>query len=464
MPFLGIDLGTGGNRSVVVDEKGRILDQNQKKLEKINLSMQEGESEQDPLEWIDILEDCLDELFARKSNRSVKAIAVDGTSGTILPVNSLGLPVGKALMHNDMRSVLEANECKDIFNGLCSPTFALPKILWMRKYLNLDDDVLFLHSSDFIYSWLAGTTEIPTDFTNAMKTGVDLNRIEWSEHLSLSGFRLPPVLHPGEVFGRLHSRLIDKWGLDKNVELVTGATDSNAAFYASGASQPGDWSSTIGTTLAVKGLSVKQIEDKNGRIYCHKHPDGSWLPGGASNAGGEIIREQFSSREEVIETNLESSKVKVEGLVYPSTRVGERLPFANPDFRPFNTIKNPNENNFYLACSEGIAFTEKMVFELLNDLGAKTSGNLFAMGGTTKSCVGMQIRADIHQKTIKVPAHPNSAFGSAILAASGHFGESVSSLSSQMVEIFKEVEPIAGFTGEYCEKYQQFRELCLQDN
>ena len=133
-------------------------------------------------------------------------------------------------------------------------------------------------------------------------------------------------------------------------------------------------------------------------------------------------------------------------------------------FRPFNTIKNPNENNFYLACSEGIAFTEKMVFELLNDLGAKTNGNLFAMGGTTKSCVGMQIRADIHQKTIKVPAHPNSAFGSAILAASGHFGESVSSLSSQMVEIFKEVEPIAGFTGEYCEKYQQFRELCLQDN
>ena len=58
-----------------------------KKIEKINRSMQEGESEQDPLEWIDILEDCLDELFARKSNRSVKAIAVDGTSGTIF-INS----------------------------------------------------------------------------------------------------------------------------------------------------------------------------------------------------------------------------------------------------------------------------------------------------------------------------------------------------------------------------------------
>ena len=102
------------------------------------------------LEWIDILEDCLDELFARKSNRSVKAIAVDGTSGTILPVNSLGIPVGKALMHNDMRSVLEANECKDISMVFVLRPSPLPKILWMRKYLNLDDDVLFLHSSDFI--------------------------------------------------------------------------------------------------------------------------------------------------------------------------------------------------------------------------------------------------------------------------------------------------------------------------
>ena len=54
-------------------------------MEKIeNLSMQEGESEQDPREWIDILEDCLDELLLENQARSVKAIAVDGTSGTIL--------------------------------------------------------------------------------------------------------------------------------------------------------------------------------------------------------------------------------------------------------------------------------------------------------------------------------------------------------------------------------------------
>ena len=48
----------------------------------------------------------------------------------------------------------------------------------------------------------------------------------------------------------------------------------------------------------MKGLSVKQIEDKNGRIYCLKHPDGSWFQGG-HRVREEIIREQFSSREEI---------------------------------------------------------------------------------------------------------------------------------------------------------------------
>ena len=64
-----------------------------------------------------------------------------------------------------------------------------------------------------------------------MKTGVDLNRIEWSEHLSLSGFVFPGPSSWGG-FWKITLETCDKWGLDKNVELVTGATDSNA-FYAS---------------------------------------------------------------------------------------------------------------------------------------------------------------------------------------------------------------------------------------
>jgi sugar (pentulose or hexulose) kinase len=157
----------------------------------------------------------MDELFAKTANREVQAIAVDSTSGTVLPVADDGTALGNA---------------------------DLPSEMW---------------SAD------------------------------------LPPIRLPEVLAPGKPFGILCDALRKRWGLTGICFLVTGATDSNAAFYASGAAAAGDWSTTIGTTLAVKGLSATRIDDPEARIYCHKHPDGMWLPGDASNAGGEILRARF---------------------------------------------------------------------------------------------------------------------------------------------------------------------------
>ena len=61
-------------------------------------------SEQDPREWIEALESALDELFADPANREVQAIAVDSTSGTVLPVADDGAPLGTAFLYNDMRA------------------------------------------------------------------------------------------------------------------------------------------------------------------------------------------------------------------------------------------------------------------------------------------------------------------------------------------------------------------------
>ena len=88
-----------------------------------------GHSEQNPAEWVTLLEDVLSELFSQPSYRSVRAIAVDSTSGTILPVNREGMPLGNAFMHNDIRAGEEALQCKGVFGGSCSPTFSLPKAL-----------------------------------------------------------------------------------------------------------------------------------------------------------------------------------------------------------------------------------------------------------------------------------------------------------------------------------------------
>ena len=179
--FLGIDLGTGGVRCVVANVDGFIETEFQVPFKRTNLSEINGHSEQDPNDWIRSLQICLDRIFTKSkaSNHEIKAIAVDGTSGTVLPVNPDGDPLGHALMHNDMRAIEQCDECEAVFGGPCSPTFALPKILWMVEQNKFSEDTLFFHATDFIYSWLAGTTEILTDFTSAMKTGVDLESEDW---------------------------------------------------------------------------------------------------------------------------------------------------------------------------------------------------------------------------------------------------------------------------------------------
>ena len=134
-----------------------------------------------------------------------------------------------------------------------------------------------------------------------MKTGVDLESGRWSS--ALPDVRLPSVVAPGTKFGQLRGDLRKRWQLSGEVDLVSGATDSNAAFYASGAAEAGDWSTTIGTTLVIKGLSEVRLHDPEARVYCHKHPDGIWLPGGASNAGGEILRVRFGGRMDELEVS-----------------------------------------------------------------------------------------------------------------------------------------------------------------
>jgi sugar (pentulose or hexulose) kinase len=156
MAYLGVDLGTGGCRCVVVNDAGEIEAEASAPLSCINQSSTPGRSEQSADDWIGALEICLHKIFTLPLKDNIRSISIDGTSGTVLPVSPSGQALAFALMHNDMRSVEEAKQCKTVFNGDCSPTFALPKILWMQKNLSLPKDTLFMHASDFLFAWLAG--------------------------------------------------------------------------------------------------------------------------------------------------------------------------------------------------------------------------------------------------------------------------------------------------------------------
>src|SRR5215211_4015925 len=208
-------------------------------------------------------------------------------------------------------------------------------------------------------------------------------------------------------------------------------TDSCAAQIAAGALEEGRWNSVLGTTLALKGVTRELLRDPSGTVYCHRHPDHGWLPGGASSTGAGIISDMFPDRD------LEELNEKAERrgpsttVIYPLASKGERFPFANPDARSFWIGEPKDEADRFRAVLEGVAFVERLCFAYLESLGASVSGPVSATGGGAKSRFWSHLRADVLAIPVVVPHLTEASEGMAILARfdEGAVTETASSMS-----------------------------------
>jgi sugar (pentulose or hexulose) kinase len=234
-------------------------------------------------------------------------------------------------------------------------------------------------------------------------------------------------------------------------------TDGCASQISSGAAAPGQYNTTIGTTLVIKGVSERLLLDPLGRIYCHRHPAGWWLPGGASNTGAECLSVEFGP-EATAELSPRALEVSPTGLVsYPLVGRGERFPFRNPDAEGFLLGEPRSRLHAFAARLEGVACLERLAYETLEELGARIGETVFTAGGGSASDAWLQIRADTLNRTIRRPAQTGAAMGAAILAASLQRYGDLSQATRAMVNVDSEVAPRGGYVDAYEETYRGFR-------
>ena len=478
MLFAGLDVGTQGARVVVLDEEGRVVAGHSQALEEAEIKELPPEcSEQDPCSWWKAASACLrqtvEDLKSQgRQPEEVETICVASTSGTIFPVDEAGEPLRPALMYNDSRAIREAGRANSAgekhtrkLGYLFQASFSLSKILWIKEkepriYGRAKK---FLHASDYLGGKLSGDFSV-TDTSNALKTGYDLVSLRWprflSEELDIAKGLLPRVVKPGEVIGSVSSRAEQETGLSGRTRVVGGMTDGVASLVASGAVAPGQWCSALGTTLVVKGVSRELLRDREGRIYCHLHPDGYWLPGGASSVGGECLEARFSDTpfseldqkaEEKIPTNL---------IIYPLVRKGERLPFVNPEAEGFIVGKSPDRYTFFAAHLEGVAMIERWAYELLGELGGEVGKEIRVTGGGAQSSLWLRIRAAMLGKVLVLPENQEAAFGAAMVGAGAALGENLVDTARRMVRVRERIEPDETLGTSYRKKYRKFREAC----
>jgi sugar (pentulose or hexulose) kinase len=466
----GIDIGTGGVRVTVCDGAGSIRAEAEQPL---HTERYNGRIEQDPHEWRDAAARCLRRVTTQlRGHARIMAISVAATSGTVCLLDAQGNPLLPAILYADNRSEAEAEQITALAGELQArlgyrfhSSWGLPKLLWLARHKpeRFAAASYLAHAGDVVSGWLCGDYAV-TDQTQALKTGYDLLQDRWPDlidALELPPAKLPRVVRSGEPIGRVTPAAAAATGLADGTLVCAGITDGCAAQVAAGATRPGQWLSVLGTTLVFKGVSRELVGDPQGRLYCHRHPAGYWLPGAASNVGGEALHAWPAA--DLPRLDQRAAALSPTGLaIYPLLRAGERFPFVRPDARGFNSGIPESDAESYAATLEGVAYVERLGYEVIAELAGATEPQIRTAGGGAHSKVWLQIRADVLQRPLAVATATGAGFGAAVLAAAATLHPDLEHATTAMAHISHVVEPRSAYAEPYDAGYRRFLKACTE--
>jgi sugar (pentulose or hexulose) kinase len=229
---------------------------------------------------------------------------------------------------------------------------------------------------------------------------------------------LPEVIPAGHIIGTLQPELAKHWGMNVDTRIVSGTTDSTAAFIASGASRPGEAVTALGSTLVLKVIAEQPVFAPEYGVY--SHPLGEhWLVGGASNSGGAVLRHFFSAQQMAL-LSAQLQPQEPTGLdYYPLTAPGERFPINDPQLAPRLSPRPSDDARFFQGLLEGIAEIEKAGYEKLAQLGAPYPASVRSNGGGAANEAWTVIRGQLLGVEMLAATRSEAAYGSALLARNG---------------------------------------------
>jgi sugar (pentulose or hexulose) kinase len=207
-------------------------------------------------------------------------------------------------------------------------------------------------------------------------------------------------------------------GVNPDCLVRAGTTDSIAAFLAAGACRPGEAVTSLGSTLVLKLLSERPVASARHGVYSHWHGD-MWLAGGASNAGGAVLRQHFTDQD-LTALSAAIDPTIPSGLdYYPLPAAGERFPYNDPAMPPRLEPRPTDRARFLQGMLEGLAHIEAEGYRKLVELGATPPARVLSSGGGAGNTAYRAIRRRLLGVPVEPVAQQEAAYGSARLAALG---------------------------------------------
>lgn len=449
--FLGIDIGTSGTKSLLIDENGLPVAAN---TQTYPLSTPRPLwAEQSPEDWWEGAVTSVRVVLAESGikGEQIAGIGLSGQMHGSVFLDAKGDVLRPAILWCDQRTQAEcdwitaqagAGNLAEYIGNPVLTGFTAPKIVWLRNnepetYAKVAQVLL---PKDYIRYRLTGV--YATEVSDASGTALlDVKNRRWSQPM-LAAVQIPPGWMPEcyesqEVSGKISPEIASLTGLSAGTPVVGGGGDQAAGAVGTGIVRTGIVSSVLGTSGVVFAYADSPAVDSKMRVhtFCHAVP-GKWHTMGVIlSAAGSLrwLRDTFFQPEVVVAKssgddayNLITKAASTvpagaEGLIFLPYLSGERTPYPDPYARGvfFGATLRHDRRHFARAVLEGVAYAMNDTFEIFREIGVPID-EVRASGGGAKSPVWRQIQADVTGKahrTLGIDEGP--ALGAALLAAVG---------------------------------------------
>ncbi len=446
--FMGIEVGTAGIKTVLVNEKGQTAFSSWMKFQ--TDTPKPLWVEQHPQEWwkstILAIQNLLMENDVNPS--TIHTIGITGQMHGLVLLNGSGQVIRPCILWNDQRSkeicsVLReeiGNETiKKLTGNRLFPGATMPKLKWVQKN---EPDVFaqiyrFVLPKDYIRYRLSG--EIFTDVTDASGTGLyDVKNRKWSRSmlktLSISPNILPDVFESTMAPSKISHEASLVTGLIEGTPIISGCGSQEALAVSSGIFNEGDIAVNIGTSGVVFSVtdSFKPLPEGAMQNFCYITKNKWHYMGVTLSAGGAFrwYRENFGEIEEMASSRLNETTYGLltrsaasappgsEGLLFLPYLAGERSPYDDPMAKGvfFGFGLRHTRDHFVRSVMEGITYALKDSLELMKQSKIPIH-EIRVSGGAMKSSLWRQMLADVFNHEIQIVRETEGAsYGAALMA------------------------------------------------
>ena len=483
MYWLGLDIGTGSSRALLVDAGGQVRYAHTAIHAEMTMARPLW-AEQDPDDWWRAAQEAIRGVLSAAAidGGAIQGIGLSGQMHGLVVLDQNGKVIRPSLIWCDQRSQQQVDYInrkvglQKILEYTANPVltgFTLPKLLWVRD----EEPALFarvrkvLLPKDYIRFRLTG--DFATEVSDASGTAFfDVSKRQWSfgimDALGLDRAILPQVYESSEITGVVTPAAAKTTGLKPGTPVVGGGGDQAASAIGNGIVEAGAVSCTVGTSGVVFAYLDKPAFDPDGRVhtFCHAIP-GTWHVMGVTQGAGlslQWFRNRLMPGTDYDDLTAEAilSPTGAQGLFWLPYLMGERTPHLDAAARGawIGLTAKHQRSDLIRAILEGVCYSQRDCLEIIRGLGAPVT-NVRLSGGGARSPFWHQMFADIFQcRVVTLATQEGSAFGAALLAQVGT-GE-YKSVREACSAVIKEVEtknPATDAAAYYERAYPAYRAL-----